>query len=240
MTVAAIDAQSLFAHRGLHDGNLAPNSLGAIVAAADAGYGVEFDVHLSADGVPFVSHDASTLADTGTDWQIAQTRSEHLRELRFRVGGEPLASLDDVLAVVPPTTPLLIEVKPTTRVRETVAALAMRLHGRTQASHLQSFQPAVVVAAKRALPAVAVGQLCEAPNGSMPVGERWFWTLQASNAWARPDFLAVYLSALGSRATTFWRQRLRCPLLGWTVADSDDVAACRAVGAGIIFDRIRP
>lgn len=238
--MAVLDQQSLFAHRGLHDTNLAPNSLGAIVAAAEAGYGIEFDVRLSADGVPFVSHDASTLADTGLDWEIAHTPSDRLRDLRFRVSGEPLATLDDVIAAVPASTLLLIELKPTPRVRQTVSALAERLHGRVGTTFVQSFQPSLVRAAKQALPQVQTGQLCEAPNAGMPLPERLLWALQPSNAWVRPDFLAVYLSALGGWATSFWRQRLRCPLLGWTVVDDEDVATCRAAGAGMIFDRIRP
>lgn len=230
---------SLFAHRGLHDDSKPKNSLSAIVAAADAGYGIEFDVHLSSDGIPFVSHDADTLHDTGIELQIAATRSEVLREMSFSSNGERLATLDDVVREVAPLVSLLVEIKQTRRVRATVDAVADRLQGREHTSALQSFQPAVVWSAKRRHGAFAVGQLGEAANDQMPLLERLYWQTLPTNAWNRPDFLAMYLSVLSSATVKFWQERLRCPLLGWTVVDDDDVALCRAAKAGLIFEQVR-
>ena len=47
------------AHRALHDGNKQrfENSISAFAAAAEAGYAIECDLHISADGVPIVFHD---------------------------------------------------------------------------------------------------------------------------------------------------------------------------------------
>eukprot|EP01036_Dinobryon_divergens_P054301 gene54301-72565_t len=47
------------AHRGLHDRarGIIENSLPAFEAAIAAGYGIECDVQLSSDGVPFIFHD---------------------------------------------------------------------------------------------------------------------------------------------------------------------------------------
>ena len=47
------------AHRGLHDAGsgVIENSLSALAAAAAAGYGIELDVQLSADGEAMVFHD---------------------------------------------------------------------------------------------------------------------------------------------------------------------------------------
>ena len=47
------------AHRGLHDGNrkIAENSMAAFRAAMEAGYAIECDIHIAADGVPVVFHD---------------------------------------------------------------------------------------------------------------------------------------------------------------------------------------
>ena len=46
-----------YAHRGLHGGGRAENSLSAFKAAADAGFAIELDVRLSSDGVLMVFHD---------------------------------------------------------------------------------------------------------------------------------------------------------------------------------------
>ena len=231
--------ESLFAHRGLHDDTMPKNSLSAIVAAADAGYGIEFDLHLSSDGVPIVSHDADTLSDTGVHLQIADTHSDVLRELTFSSNGERLATLDDVVREVGPRVPLLVELKPTKRVKDTVREVALRLAGREDSVALQSFQPQLVWQGKRC-GGFLVGQLGEAPNGAMPLPERLFWQTLVTNAWNRPDFLAFYVSALRSPVVNFWRARLQVPLLGWTIVDDEDIAACRAAGAGMIFERVRP
>ena len=47
------------AHRGLHDAaqGLIENTAGAVRAAIAAGYGIEVDVQLSADGEAMVHHD---------------------------------------------------------------------------------------------------------------------------------------------------------------------------------------
>jgi glycerophosphoryl diester phosphodiesterase len=240
VTRMSITPDSLFAHRGLHDDSKPKNSLSAIVAAADAGYGIEFDIHLSSDGVPFVSHDPDTMHDTGIRLQIAETRSEALRELAFISNGEGLATLDDVVREVDPVVPLLVEIKQTKRVRATVDAVALRLHGRERTAALQSFQPAMVWAAKRRHSAFAVGQLGEAADAGMPVWERWYWQTLPTNAWNRPDFLAMHLSVLTAPHVNFWRERLHCPLLAWTVVDDADVAHCHSANAGLIFEQVRP
>lgn len=232
--------ESLFAHRGLHDDTKPKNSLSAIVAAADAGYGIEFDIHLSSDGVPIVSHDPDTLHDTGIGLRIEATHSSVLRQLSFLGNGERLATLDDVVREVAPAVQLLVEIKQTRRVRATIDAVAARLQGREQAVALQSFQPAMVWAAKRRHAAFAVGQLGEAANDEMATLERLYWQTLFTNAWNRPDFLAMYVSELSSPTVTFWRERLHCPLLGWTVVDDADVALCRAAKAGLIFEEVRP
>lgn len=231
---------SLFAHRGLHDDNMPKNSLSAIVAAADAGYGIEFDVHLSSDGVPIVSHDADTLADTGVELVIADTHSDTLRSLTFTTNGERLATLDDVLREVGVRVPLLIELKPTRRVAPTATAVLARVQGREDSVALQSFQPRLVQALKRTARGFAVGQLGEASNAEMPLHERLYWQTLVTNAWTRPDFLAMYLSCLDSPVVRFWRGRLGCPLLGWTVVDAAGIESCQRARAGMIFEQVRP
>ncbi|MEM9757332.1 MAG: glycerophosphodiester phosphodiesterase family protein, partial [Pseudomonadota bacterium] len=47
------------AHRGLHGPGVPENSLAAVSAAVAAGYGIELDLQVSADGVAMVFHDAT-------------------------------------------------------------------------------------------------------------------------------------------------------------------------------------
>ncbi len=236
----ALNADSLFAHRGLHDASRPRNSLPAIVAAAEAGYGIEFDIHLSSDGVPIVSHDPDTLHDTGVRGHIEATPAAALRELMFTGTAMHLAALDDVLDHVGPAVPLLIEIKPTHRVREVVDAVATRVAGREQAVAMQSFHPAIVLALRRRHPGFAAGQLGEPAQPALPLWRRLHAATLASNAVVRPDFIALEVPMLGGPLAEFWRRRLHCPLLAWTVRTPADVAVCERVGAGMIFEDVRP
>jgi glycerophosphoryl diester phosphodiesterase len=95
---------ALLAHRGLH-GDLKENSLAALAAVAGSGLdGVEFDVRFSADGVPFILHDATLQRTYGDPRAVSKLSSETLSAL-----GVP--SLRDALAVLPPDLLLDVEVK---------------------------------------------------------------------------------------------------------------------------------
>ena len=60
-------ARFRFAHRGLWDENAPENSLAAFEKAAEAGFGIELDVQLSADGEVMVFHDENLARMTGCD-----------------------------------------------------------------------------------------------------------------------------------------------------------------------------
>ena len=75
-----IGPETHFAHKGLHDARLPANSIAAAVAAAEAGYGVEIDLQLAADGVAVLLHDADTMNETGVELQIAEQPSALLKK----------------------------------------------------------------------------------------------------------------------------------------------------------------
>ncbi len=231
---------SRFAHRGLHDATRPRNSLAAIVAAADEGFGVEFDIHLSSDGIPIVSHDPDTLHDTGVRRRIESTPAAAITELTFAGTDDHLTTLDAVIAHVGPSVPLLIEIKPTRQVSAVVEAVASRVGGREDSVALQSFHPAIVRRAKRAHPRFAAGQLGEPAESSLPILRRWHAATLATNVLVRPDFIALEVSMLDGPLAQFWHRRLRLPLLAWTVRTGAEVAACQRHGAGMIFEDLRP
>ena len=71
-----------FAHRGLHGPDTGPeNSLAAFDAAISAGYGIECDLRLLADGEVVVFHDADLTRLTGRGGRIEDLRSADLRDL---------------------------------------------------------------------------------------------------------------------------------------------------------------
>ena len=100
----ALGRPALLAHRGLH-GHLKENSLAALSAVVESGLdGVEFDVRFSADGVPFILHDAMLQRTYGDPRAATELSSETLSSL-----GVP--SLREALAVLPAELLLNVEVK---------------------------------------------------------------------------------------------------------------------------------
>lgn len=68
----------LYAHRGLHGGDVPENSLAAFSRAVEAGYGIELDVQLTRDGFLVVHHDASLKRVCGADLRICDITFEEL------------------------------------------------------------------------------------------------------------------------------------------------------------------
>ena len=154
------------AHRGA--GKLAPeNTLAAFRLGASHGFrAFECDVKLSADGVPFLLHDATlqrTSSGKGTagnlDWS-ALARLDGGAWHSRAYAGEPLPSLDAVAAFCLRNGHALnIEIKPTPGTDEltgrTVALEAARLwSGAAVPPLLSSFEPTALRAAQDAVPAL--------------------------------------------------------------------------------------
>lgn len=101
------------AHRGLHnpEKGIAENSRGGFLAAIDAGYGIELDLQLSADGEAMVFHDYSLDRLTHKNGPIQMQSAESLQNTPLKVGGETIPTLLDVLDTVKGRVPLLIEIK---------------------------------------------------------------------------------------------------------------------------------
>jgi len=101
------------AHRALHDfgAGRPENSRSAIMAAIEAGYGIEIDVQMSRDGAAMVLHDYDLARLTGVAGLVADSTSEALSGLPLLGGAEGIPALAEVLALVAGRAPLLVELK---------------------------------------------------------------------------------------------------------------------------------
>lgn len=115
--VTAADTPWIIAHRGAsHD---APeNTLAAFRLAWERGAdGIEGDFQLTAEGRIVCLHDRDTLRTGGERRVVAESTLSQLRELEYgawkheRWRGEPIPTLDEVIATVPDGKRLFIEVK---------------------------------------------------------------------------------------------------------------------------------
>jgi len=163
------------AHRGA--GKLAPeNTLAAFRLGAQYGYkAFECDVKLSADGVPFLLHDATLERTTSGHGAAAEHRWAELARLDAgrwhsrQYAGEPPASFDAIAAFCRASDfGLNIEIKPSPGHEQdtgiVVAHAAERAWtGRNVPPLLSSFQPAALEGARDAAPALPRALLMEHP-----------------------------------------------------------------------------
>jgi glycerophosphoryl diester phosphodiesterase len=166
----------LVGHRGA--AALAPeNTLAGFRAAAEAGVtGVEFDVRLSADGVPMVIHDATLERTTTGQGQVAAATAAVLATLDAgawfgpRFAGETLPTLEVTIAALTElglaaNIELKSEGDGARPLALAVAALLERAWPATQAPALLSSFDAVCVAHCRELaPAVPRALLVDTPD----------------------------------------------------------------------------
>lgn len=101
------------AHRALHDvtDGRPENSRAAIEAAIAAGYGIEIDVQLSADGAAMVFHDYALDRLTGATGAVRLCDQSRLESTALTGGAEGIPGLPEVLALVAGRVPLLVEIK---------------------------------------------------------------------------------------------------------------------------------
>ncbi|MDI1271581.1 MAG: glycerophosphodiester phosphodiesterase [Polaromonas sp.] len=228
------------AHRGA--GKLAPeNTLAAFRLGASHGYRMfECDVKLSADGVPFLMHDATLERTTsgqgtggGQPWEALSrldAGSWHSRAY----AGEPLASLDNVARYCLRNGYFLnIEIKPTpgheARTGTVVANAAARLwEGAAVPPLLTSFQPEALEAAKVAQPEMPRGLLLDS------LWKGWLETARTLDCAA-----LICNQALWDSSTVLQAKNAGFRCLSYTV--NDEWAAQRLLDLGtdgIITDRV--
>ena len=161
----------LYAHRGLHGGDVPENSLAAFSRAVEAGYGIELDVQLTRDGFLVVHHDASLKRVCGADLRICDITFEELCRHPLPDGScVPLFS--DVLALVGGRVPLIVEVKHYGGAARNAASALQQLGAYGGPYCVESFHPLAMRYFRLHAPDVVRGQL--AMGGARQPGETGF------------------------------------------------------------------
>lgn len=230
-----------FAHRGLHDSELPENSIPAFDAAADAGYGVELDVHCTADDRLVVLHDDTTLRMTGKDIHVTEVQASTLTELHLCDTLYKIPLLEDVLERVAGRVPILVEVKSGSTMDRTGPALLHSLNRYSGPIAVQSFDPRVIMWMKKNAPHVIRGQLSSAfSDEQLPMIQKWLLRSMLMNVLTKPQFIAFDIDAMPSIPVRLWRLILRVPFLLWTVRTREQMRAAERYHANMIFEEIRP
>ena len=227
-----------YAHRGLWNAELPENSLAAFRNAVEHGYGMELDVHITADDQLVVFHDDSLLRMCGVDRKITECTLSELRQLRLRGTEETIPTFDDVLDLVAGRRPLIIEVKHNRRMDLLCSKVWERLKRYEGPFCVESFNPLAMRWFKRHAPQVIRGQLAEGVKGKRPLLAHLLAAL-VGNVASRPDFIAY--DALSDRNRTMaLMRRLRPWLVCWTVRSPQQMEECRARFDLQIFEGFLP
>jgi glycerophosphoryl diester phosphodiesterase len=209
--------------------------------------GIEFDVQMSADGVPVVCHDPTLYRINGQRRRISSCRYDELAALDWggwfdpRFAGEPLPTLEQTLETLLPHTRLLVEIKADTlercngRAYELARVVAALLAQRVNAPykeriHVLSFDPEVLRIVHRQTP----GYPCV-----LNLTEKHVDLLLSAPPNVVPPLWAVDVSIAGlSPAVVQWVRRRRMRLFTYTCNTPRQVA--KALGFkvdGIVSDR---
>ncbi len=220
------------AHRGA-SAAAPPNTLAAFEKAVELGAdGIEFDVHLSADGVPVIIHNFTVDDTTDGSGRVADMTLAQLKQLDAgsyfdpAFAGERIPTLEEVLEAMGRRLLLNIELK-TTGLRDNGLAQAVvaqiEQHGLGDSVLFSSFNPFSLRRVKRIAPHIPVG-LLYAPDLPLPLHRAWLAPMVPHEA-RHPKHTMVDAHYMA------WAQRRGYRVNTWTVDDPDEMR--RLIGLGV-------
>ena len=223
----------LIAHRGASY-DAPENTLAAVSLAWEhAADGVEVDIRLSRDSRIVVVHDDNTKRTGGKDGLVADQTLDELKALDAgtwrgeRWSGERIPTLSEVLATVPRSKRLLIELKCDHRVLPELERDLTRADLGAEQTVLIGFDLATMAAAKRTFPERPALWLCEVQAGRSDATDELIRQARCAGV----DGLNVAVSPAVD--STFVRsvRAADMRLYAWTVNDPEE--ARRLAGLGI-------
>jgi len=233
-------------HRALHDktDGRPENSIEAITAAIDAGYGIEIDLQLSKDSVPMVFHDYHLGRLTAETGPVALRTAAELGQIVLTGGQTGIPTFAEVLTLVDSRVPLLVEIKDQDlQMGENVGILqqaaADALVGYKGDVAIMSFNPHAVMAFGKAAPDIPRGIVTSDYNpadwGPIPDDVR-------DRLRDIPDYDRVGASFISHEARDLGRDRVAdlkaagANVLCWTIKSPEQEAEARKVADNVTFE----
>lgn len=238
--------QAAIAHRGLHDINAGrpENSRAAMRAAIAAGYGIELDVQLSADGRAMVFHDHDLGRLTGAAGLLCDHDAATLAGIALKGSDEGIPTLEEILRLVEGQVPLLVEIKdqdgelgPEVGALETAVAEALDEY--TGDVAVMSFNPNSMLAMQTLAPGVPRGQTTEdflrSPDWPVPKDRLEALSRIADYQRVGACFISHNHRHLEmSRVTELKAEG--ATILCWTIRSPEEEAVARRVADNVTFE----
>jgi glycerophosphoryl diester phosphodiesterase len=236
------------AHRGLHDAGrgIIENTAGAVRAAIAAGYGIEVDLQISADGEAMVHHDSELGRLTEGKDRLDQLSAAALKRIAFRGSDEHMMTLGELCELVGGRVPVLLELKSRfdgdSRLPQRVAQLLEAYRGPVAP---MSFDPVQISWLRHKAPDLPRGIVAAKyrPHpywDRMSAGLRYGMGSLLPALPALPHFIAYALGDLPALAPSLTRHVWRLPLLTWVVHSEGERQRAMQLADQIIFEGFRP
>ncbi|MDE6989516.1 MAG: glycerophosphodiester phosphodiesterase [Lachnospiraceae bacterium] len=202
---------------------LPENSYTAIKRAADLGYGIEFDVHLTKDDVPVVFHDDTLSRMCGVRGYLRDYTYEELQQLRLLGTDERIPAFADILKMVDGRVPLIIEYKVEKNADKLCRICDGILSDYKGLYCIESFHPLAVRWYKKHRPHIVRGQLSEDFTKQKLNIPYFLLSHLIGNCYASPDFIAYNCKHKDELSRNICRKFYRSLSVAWTVRSQEEL-----------------
>ncbi len=244
---------TLIAHRGLFDnGSDSPeNTLPAIRAAAEAGFGLEIDVRLTKDGRLVVAHDPDLKRIAGIKRKVSGMTADELSAISVFGSNQGVPLFADAMEAAG-RAPLIVEIKAENLAGERAVcrAAARQLSSYPGPCCVQAFSPTALLWFRLHRPDMLRGQLSmdyftpsrRKKRGGRPNAVNGFMLGSLLyNFLSRPDYVAYDFRDRKSAALGLQRRLYKTALAAWTLKSRPQLAEAAKDGFSIlIFDGFDP
>jgi glycerophosphoryl diester phosphodiesterase len=185
------------AHRGLFDEHHPENTFGAFQLAINQGLGIECDLRLTADNVLVVFHDPHLKRLCQSDLEVSKSTYEEIKTIPILNTSYTIMKLEEFLNQVSAQVPIMLEIKPNSRHKDTIDTLYNQLRDYQGLVSIVSFDPRIVKACKKRNDnKYPIGQIIEQQftNKTLPYVQRFALTINAFQRITKADFISVSTS----------------------------------------------
>ena len=234
----------VYAHRGLHGNGVPENSMAAFRAARDAGYGIELDIHLMADGNLAVIHDTSLKRTAGVDVKITDLTAAQLKDYPLEGTQETIPLFSQVLELYAGKAPLVIELKADNNCAALTDAAVKAMEGYQGTWCMESFDPRCVYHLRKHHAEVCRGQLSfdffSEPQPIHPA-LKFLLTHNMLNFMTLPDFVAYNFSQRKATiSNAICRKFWKLQGVSWTIRTIEDFNQAKKEDWLPIFEYFNP
>lgn len=237
--------QVFLTHRGFYDNITVPeNSLKAFRRTVSNGLGTELDVQMTKDGKLVVFHDHDLKRICNVDKTVSECAYEELKQYHLLDTEERIPLFSEVLEILRPDTPLIVEIKPEKNAIETTEETVKLLSRYERTYAMESFDPRVIRYLYKNHPDIIRGQLSY--NMLKDKENRTHWILRflmtnlLGNFLTHPDFIAYHVHSRYNPSFLICSRLYRTECVAWTVKNEDDLAYARKYCQQVIFDSFVP